>query len=252
MQSKIQVLLLGTNASVLSVFRRHRQAYLIRCLEGDDPSLSIGSEPRPHLVVLLCDDLHLCQQARQAWPTLPLVMVSENASEQQITNALDLGADDYVTIPFGEGEFLARMRALVRRMHTRPPGEVQRDSATLTSQDGRIVLRIEEHQCILAGKEVRLTVTEFALLRVLMEHREKILTHRFLLQRVWGPEYGEESDYLRIYVRQLRRKIEPDPSLPRYIVTEPGVGYVFRGSPEEADARKRVERKVRDKKRHAG
>src|SRR5579885_2033486 len=89
MQSKIQVLLLGTNASVLSVFRRHRQAYLIRCLEGDDPSLSIGSEPRPHLVVLLCDNLHLCQQAPQAWPTLPLVMVSENASEQQITNALD-------------------------------------------------------------------------------------------------------------------------------------------------------------------
>jgi two-component system KDP operon response regulator KdpE len=249
MQSKIQVLLLGTNVSVLSVFRRHRQEYLIRCLECDDASLFIESEPQPHLVILLRDDLHLCQQVRLAWSTLPLIMVSENTSEQHITTALDLGADDYVTIPFGEEEFLARIRALVRRMHARMPGEMQRDSEILTSQDGRIVLRIDAHQCMLAGREVRLTVTEFELLRVLMEHREKVLTHRFLLQRVWGPEYGEESDYLRIYVRQLRRKIEPDPSLPRYIVTEPGVGYVFRGSLEEADARKRVGRKMSGKKR---
>ena len=138
-------------------------------------------------------------------------------------------------VPFREDEFLARIRALVRRKHPYQPPDVQRDLAVLTSQDGRIVLRLAQHQCFLAEQEVRLTATEFALLRVMMEHREKVLTHRFLLQQVWGPEYGEETEYVRIYVRQLRRKMETDPSHPRYLVTEPGVGYLFREASSERD-----------------
>ena len=243
MQRKIQVVVLGTHASVLSVFRRHRQDYLILRREGDETSLAPVGEQQPHLVVLVGDDLHLCQQARQAWPTLPLVIVSEDASEKQMIRALDLGADDYVVIPFGEEEFLARIRALVRRKHPQPPPDAQRDLAVLTSQDGRIVLRLDQHQCFLAEQEVRLTATEFALLRVLMEHREKVLTHHFLLQQVWGPEYGEETEYVRIYVRQLRRKVETDPSHPRYLVTEPGVGYLFRGPSLACDG-VRAERKL--------
>lgn len=93
-----------------------------------------------------------------------------------------------------------------------------------------MTLHLDTHRCLLAGKQVRLTATEFELLRVLMEHREKVLTHRFLLQHVWGPAYSQESNYVRVYICQLRRKLETDPAHPRYLVTEPGVGYVFRGS----------------------
>jgi two-component system, OmpR family, KDP operon response regulator KdpE len=228
MQRKIQVVLLGTNASVLTVFRRHRQDYLILRQESDATSLSIVGEQQPHLVALVSDDLHLCQQVRRAWPMVPLIMMAEHTAGQHITRALDLGADDYIKIPFREEEFLARLRALLRRKHAHDPGKAQRDSDIRSSQDGRIVLHLAQHQCLLAGQGVHLTVTEFALLRVFLEHQEKVLTHRFLLQQVWGQEYGEESDYLRVYVRQLRRKMEADPSHPQYLITEPGVGYLFR------------------------
>jgi two-component system KDP operon response regulator KdpE len=231
MQRKVQVLLLGTHAMILSAFRRHSHEYLIKHLEGINLSVAIRDEPKPELLVLLRDDLHLCQQVRRMWPMLPLVIVSENSSERHITNALDMGADDYITIPFGENEFFARIRALMRRMLIYTSGDMHHDADILTSQDGKLVLRIDAHQCLFAGQPVRLTVKEFKLLRVLMEYQEKLLTHRFLLQRVWGPEYGEECDYVRVYMRQLRRKIEPDPSIPQYIVTEAG-GYVFRGSLE--------------------
>lgn len=235
MQRKIQVVVLGTNAPVLAVFRRHRQDYLILRQEGDETSLAIVGEQQPHLIVVGCDDLHLCQQARQAWPTIPPIVVAETTVRQHIPRALDLGADDYVRMPFGEGELLARIRALMRRKHLHQPHDAPRAPEILTSQDGRIVLYLAQHQCFLAEQEVRLTATEFALLRVMMEHREKVLTHRFLLQQVWGPEYGEETEYVRIYVRQLRRKMETDPSHPHYLVTEPGVGYLFREPSSERE-----------------
>ena len=225
MRHKIKVFLLGTNASVFSCLRRHRQEYLVLRPEGEETSLSIVGEQQPHLVVLVRDDLRLCQQARTRWPTIPLVMVSANTKVQHVARALDLGADDYITLPVGEDEFLARLRALVRRM---PTSDSKASHAqVLRSSEGNLVLNLAKHECVICGHKVRLTATEFELLRVLMEHQEQMLSHRFLLQHVWGSEYGDERDYLRVYISQLRRKIEPDPSHPQYILTEPGVGYVF-------------------------
>src|SRR5581483_5854124 len=234
MQRKITVLLLGANASVASsLLRRHQHTYTILYQECNENSLSTVGEQHPHIVIFACDkdDLCLCQRIRQKWPTVSILILSENGSEQQITRALDLGADDYITIPFGKDEFLARIRALLRRMQMQPADLTYCGPDPLVSQDGKIVLSIARHRCTLAGCVVRLTATEFKLLRVMMMHSGKVLSHRFLLQQVWGPEYGEETGYLRIYLHQLRGKIEPDPAHPHYIVTEPGVGYIFKGYP---------------------
>ena len=229
MQKKIMVLLLGTNAYVASVFRQHRHHYTLVHQEDEEINLSVPGAQQPHLIVLAQNNLQRCQQIRQKWPVLPLVMVSENPSEQLITRALDLGADAYMTMPFGEGEFLARMRALLRRVHAFHPLEIEPGPDLLTSNDGKIELHIARHRCMLAGQEIRLTATEFELLRVMMIHQEKALSHRFLLQQIWGPEYGDESNYVRVYVRQLRRKIEPDAEKPTYIHSVPGIGYRFSG-----------------------
>jgi two-component system, OmpR family, KDP operon response regulator KdpE len=208
MQKIIRVFVLGTNPLVLSFFRRHRQEYQLLRQEGQETSLSIVGEQQPHLVVLAGDDLRLCQRVHSAWPTVPLVMVSANTSALHIARALDLGADDYITLPFGEDEFLARLRALVRRTHARL---AQNDAEVLTSQDGKIVLNVAKHECTVCGREVDLTATEFALLRLFLAHSEQILSHRFLLQQVWGPEYSEEREYLRVYMgfaHEWNRKLE--------------------------------------------
>jgi two-component system KDP operon response regulator KdpE len=134
--------------------------------------------------------------------------------------ALDAGADDYLTKPFGIGELLARMRAAQRRAAA-PAGEPLYAA-------GELVVDLARRRVILAGQEVQLTPTEFDLLRVLVVNAGKVLTHHQLLRQVWGAGYESESHMLRVNIHNLRRKLEPDPSRPRYIVTEPGVGYRLR------------------------
>ena len=130
--------------------------------------------------------------------------------------ALDAGADDYVTKPFAIGELLARLRAVLRRVG--PVGE-----PVLTI--GELVVDLEKRAVSVAGRAVRLTPHEFDLLSLLARHEGKLLTHTAILRDVWGPAYQRESSYIHVYVSQLRRKLEPDPARPRYILTEPGVGY---------------------------
>jgi len=172
------------------------------------------------------DGLGVCRRVRQ-WTQTPIIVLSARKEEKQKVEALDLGADDYLTKPFSNEELLARVRACLRRAAGRTETESLQQPEILQTEDGYLSMNTVRRQVRVGDQEVKLTPTEFELLRQLMLHAGKVLTHRSLLRAVWGPEYGEEADYLRVYVRQLRLKVEVKPSQPRYILTEPGVGYVF-------------------------
>jgi two-component system, OmpR family, KDP operon response regulator KdpE len=157
----------------------------------------------------------VCRELRQ-WTQAPIIILSAVGEEREKVAALDAGADDYVTKPFGVEELLARLRAVLRR--SGPAGEPVLHIGELTIDlDARSVLR--------NGQSISLTPHEFALLRLFAQHEGKLLTHRTILREVWGPAYQTESHYLHVYVSQLRRKIEPDRTRPRYLLTEPGAGY---------------------------
>jgi two-component system KDP operon response regulator KdpE len=152
----------------------------------------------------------------RAWSEAPILVLSVVGDEAEKVAALDAGADDYVQKPFGIDELLARLRALLRRAgpSTEPVLEV-----------GELVIDLDKRLVTVGGRRVQLTPNEFDLLRVLAQNEGKLMTHPALLREVWGPAYGTESHYLHVYVSQLRRKLEDDPSRPRYVLTEPGAGY---------------------------
>jgi two-component system KDP operon response regulator KdpE len=152
----------------------------------------------------------------RAWSRVPVIVLSAVGDEVEKVAALDAGADDYVTKPFGIEELLARLRAALRR------GE---PSSEPVLELGDLRIDLEKRAVELGGRLVALTPNEFSLLRVLAQNLGKLLTHSALLREVWGRGYSEESHYLHVYVSQLRRKLEPDPARPRYILTEPGAGY---------------------------
>jgi two-component system, OmpR family, KDP operon response regulator KdpE len=164
------------------------------------------------------DGTEVIRQIRKDTDT-PIIVLSVRSSEKEKVAALDLGADDYLTKPFGVDELLARVRVALR--HSARPEA----GADPVARAGDIELNLDQHRVFVRGEDVHLTPTEFELLRALIAHPGKLLTDRMLLQTVWGPEYGDEAHYLHVYVARLRRKIEPDPRQPRYLVTEPGVGY---------------------------
>jgi len=155
----------------------------------------------------------------RGWTSTPIIVLSAWDQESQKVAALDAGADDYVTKPFGMDELLARLRAAVRRAAPAP------DEPVVTTQDFTVDLAAK--RVSRDGADVRLTPTEWQLLEVLVRHRGRLVTGRQLLQDVWGPGYETEANYLRVYVAHLRRKLEPDPAQPRYLLTEPGMGYRF-------------------------
>jgi two-component system KDP operon response regulator KdpE len=173
------------------------------------------------------DGISVCVQVRQ-WSQVPIIVVSARTDEKQKVQALDKGADDYLTKPFNNDELLARVRACLRRAANTTEGMNVQQPEVLTSEDGYVSIDFVRRQVLAGAQEIKLTPTEFELLHQLMLHAGKVMTHRTLLRAVWGPEYGEEADYLRVYMRQLRLKIEKEPSQPKYLLTEPGVGYVFR------------------------
>jgi two-component system, OmpR family, KDP operon response regulator KdpE len=152
----------------------------------------------------------------RAWSEAPIVLVSAVGDEAEKIAALDAGADDYVTKPFAMGELLARLRAALRRAG--PAGDPVLDV-------GPIRIDLDKQSVTVDGRPVHLTPHEYRILKLLALSPGKLLTHRTILQEVWGPAYGAESNYLHVYVSQLRRKLEPDPARPQYLVTEPGAGY---------------------------
>ena len=156
----------------------------------------------------------------RGWTSTPIIVLSAWGQESQKVAALDAGADDYVTKPFGMDELLARLRAAVRRASPAPDEPVVVTPA--------FTVDLAAKRVTAAGRDVRLTPTEWQLLEVLVRNSDRLVTQRQLLQEVWGPGYQTEAGYLRVYVANLRRKLEPDPSAPRYLLTEPGMGYRFR------------------------
>ncbi len=152
----------------------------------------------------------------RTWSSAPVIVLSAVGDEREKVAALDAGADDYVTKPVGIDELIARLRAVLRRATP---------SAEPVLTIGELELDLEKRELRVGGKPVHLTPHQFDLLRVLALNEGKLLTHRAILQEVWGPGYGSESNLLHVHVSQLRRKIEPDPARPRYLLTEPGAGY---------------------------
>jgi two-component system KDP operon response regulator KdpE len=165
------------------------------------------------------DGFEVIRQLRE-WTAIPIIILSARGQERDKIAALDAGADDYVSKPFGVGELLARMRVAGRHA-ARNPG----DPSETTFSLGELHVDLVHRQVTVAGNAVHLTPIEYRLLTTLIRHAGKILTHQHLLKEVWGPNQSEQSQYLRVYIAQLRRKLEVDPARPRYVLTEPGVGY---------------------------
>jgi two-component system KDP operon response regulator KdpE len=163
--------------------------------------------------------LEACRQIR-AGSAAAIIMLTVSDSEVDKVGALDAGADDYVTKPFGMPELLARIRAALRRL----PAYPERDQLVVV---GELQINFMLRRVIASDREIRLTPKEFDLLQYLIANPNVPIPHARLLQAVWGPDYGDQLQYLRVFVNQLRKKIEPDPSHPRYILTEPWVGYTF-------------------------
>jgi len=154
------------------------------------------------------------------WSVMPIIILSARSTEQQKIDALDAGADDYLTKPFGLGELLARIRVAMRHSINSPE---QDQSGVFTTGDLKVDLL--KRQVFVGEREVHLTPIQYRLLSVLIKNAGKVLTHQYLLKEVWGPSYRDNSHYLRIYMSQLRQKLETDPTQPQYLLTESGVGY---------------------------
>jgi two-component system, OmpR family, KDP operon response regulator KdpE len=200
---------------------------------GHEGLLAVGDNP-PDLVLLDVglpdmDGLEVCKRLRE-WSAVPVIFLTVRDEERTKVQALDAGGDDYITKPFGMPELMARVRSVLRRAVEQPSAP----SSIFESGDLRV--DFAARQVTVGGQEVRLTPTEYELLRMFILHADKTLTHRQLLTQIWGPDATTETQYLHVFIRQLRRKLEPDPSRPRHLVTEPGVGYRFRAKPAAVSA----------------
>jgi two-component system KDP operon response regulator KdpE len=224
------VLVVDDEPHVLDALRAllEGRGYAVRTARDGEQALAAVSAERPDVVLLDLampgtGGVEVCRRLR-AWSHVPIVVVSARDDERQKVAALDAGADDYVTKPFGAEELLARVRAALRREQNRRADEpLLRVGGVTIDQPARRVT--------VDGAEVRLTPTEYELLRLLAANADRVLTHRQLLTTVMGPGYADALDNLRTFVAQLRRKIERDPSRPRRITTEPGIGYRFLPDP---------------------
>jgi two-component system KDP operon response regulator KdpE len=207
----------------LAINLRARE-YTVDVAESGAAALAAASRHPPKVVVL---DLGLPDmdgveviEGLRGWSQAPIIVLSARGAQQDKVVALDAGADDYVTKPFGMDELLARLRASLRRTPTAADAPIVATAGFTIDLAGKRAYRRD-------GAPVRLTPTEWHLIEILIRHEGKLVSQRQLLQEIWGPSYGTESHYLRVYIAQLRRKLEPDPARPRHLLTEPGMGYRF-------------------------
>jgi two-component system, OmpR family, KDP operon response regulator KdpE len=225
--NKPQVLVIDDEAQMQKLLEITLQSngYCARIAGTAREGLAQAAEHPPTLVILDLglpdEDGHTVLRKLREWYTEPVIILSVQSSEEDIISALDNGANDYLTKPFRTGELLARMRSALRntgQQESEPVetyGELEIDFAARTVKRN--------------GEPVKLTTTEYALLTLFAKHEGKVLTHQYLLREVWGPGYISQSQYLRVFIAQLRKKIEQDPNRPKLIVTESGVGYRFIG-----------------------
>jgi two-component system, OmpR family, KDP operon response regulator KdpE len=220
-----KVLVVDDEPSILRALRINLTAREYDVITAADGATGLTAVARDHPDVIILDlglpdmDGTDVIHGVRGWATTPIIVLSAWDQETQKVAALDAGADDYVTKPFGMNELLARLRAAVRRAAPAP------DEAVLSTPDFTVDLAAKT--VVRNGEPVRLTPTEWQILEVLIRNSGKLITQRQLLREVWGPAYETESNYLRVYLAQLRRKLEPEPATPRYLLTEPGMGYRF-------------------------
>ena len=202
------------------------EGYRVVEAETGQQGLTMALAQPPDLVILDLglpdmDGLRIIEELR-SWSQIPIIILSARDQEKDKVTALDRGADDYLSKPFGVGELLARLRVALRhqaRLSDQPASDASRFSV------GDLLVDLEVRHVFVRGQEVRLTPIEYRLLITFIQHAGKVLTHRFLLKEVWGPGHVEETHYLRVSTAALRRKLETDPARPRYLLTEQGVGY---------------------------
>jgi two-component system KDP operon response regulator KdpE len=227
MNENQRILVVDDEPQITRVLRRslatHR--YEVRVAADGEAALELFHDWPPDLIITdlsmpNMSGLDLCRRLRSI-SNVPIIVLSVKGEERTKVEALDAGADDYVTKPFGMDELLARVRATLRRA----PAQTSGADAVIEVGDFRI--DTEAHSIRVRGREVHLTPKEFDLLVYLTRHHGKVLTHRALLAAIWGGDYVEQNEYLRVFIGQLRKKIEPDPASPRYILTEPWIGYRF-------------------------
>jgi two-component system KDP operon response regulator KdpE len=222
---KARVLVVDDEPQITRVLRTvlTSQGYQVQTAAEGEAALSSFNEWRPELVITdlympHMDGLELCKRIR-AMSSVPIIVLSVKGEERTKVEALDSGADDYVTKPFGTDELLARVRAALRRSGSEPEVE--------SFEVGDFRVDLGSRRVHAGGNEVRLTPKEFELFVYMARHPNRVITHRTLLEAVWGEASQEQPEYLRVFMGQLRKKLEPDPSNPRYLVTEPWVGYRF-------------------------
>jgi two-component system KDP operon response regulator KdpE len=222
-----RILIVDDEPQIGRVMRRSLTThhYEVRVAADGDAALDLFNDWGPDLVITdlsmpNMEGLELCRQLR-AVSKIPIIVLSVKSEEKVKVEALDAGADDYVTKPFGMEELLARVRVALRRT----PDASERHSEAI--EIGHFHLDLKAHKLSVKDREIHLTPKEFDLLLYLIQHAGTVLTHHRLLGAVWGGNYTEQTEYLRVFIGQLRKKIEPNPSTPQYILTEPWIGYRF-------------------------
>jgi len=208
-----------------------RKGYEVLESNNGQEALRILYSCKPDLVLLdvvmpTMDGWQTCGRIRDISATIPIIMLTgRRKTEDDVARGLDYGADDYLIKPVGNKELVARVQAMLRRAEM--PSAMEDQGKDSTFSNGYLTTDVVQRKVMVDGKRVKLTPIEFRLLALLLQNTGRILTHQQLLEKVWGWEYVDDLDYVRIYISHLRRKIEPNPSLPKYIITEPGVGYYF-------------------------
>lgn len=222
-----RILVVDDESQITRVLRRSLAAhrYEVRVAADGESALDTFRDFHPDLVITdlsmpEMSGIELCREIRKT-SKIPIIVLSVKGEEKIKVSALDAGADDYVTKPFGMDELLARVRATFRRMQ---PG-AEKESSVLTAGD--FTIDLAAHMISVEGKEIHLTPKEFDLLLYLFQNRGRVITHHSLLGAIWGGNFTEQTEYLRVFVGNLRKKIEPQPNQPKYILTIPWVGYRF-------------------------
>jgi two-component system KDP operon response regulator KdpE len=227
----LNVLAVDDDEQILRALRTSLKGrgYDVRTASNGETALDILRDEKVDVVLLDLGlpgiDGHEVIRQTRAWRDVPIIVLTVRDSQEHKVAALDAGADDYVTKPFAIEELLARIRAVGRRASGETPKAVLRF--------GELEIDLAREAVKLGGELLHLTPTEYRLLEAMATHPGKLLTHSWLLHQVWGPRYADESHYVRVYVRQLRRKLGDDPAAPRYIITESGLGYRWKPEPED-------------------
>ena len=224
-----RVLIVDDDLAIIKFLRANLKAWgyeVLAAMDGAEALQALEME-LPDLVILdimmpKMDGFEVCRRLRE-WSQIPIIMLSARGDVSDKVKCLDLGADDYITKPFGVGELIARVKAVSRRTEAAAAIPTQ---PTFTSGDLKI--NFAQRQVTVAGNEVKLTPTEYRLLEELVVNAGKVLTHKYLLSKVWGPDYQEEKEYLHVFIHRLRAKLERDPTDPRHIMSMPGMGYQFK------------------------